>query len=57
MDETPVYIDILDFIGSKNVDWMTTGHEKCRFMVAITTCAAGNMLQRLAKCSQVPHAF
>ena len=50
MDETPVYIDMvssttMDFIGSKNVDSMTTGHEKCRFTLAITTCAAGNMLK------------
>ena len=56
MDETPVYIDMvssttMDFIGSKNVDGMTTGHEKCRFTVAINTCAAGNMLQRLEKYS------
>ena len=50
MDETPVYTDMvssttMDFIGSKNVDGMITGHEKCRFTVAITTCAAGNMLK------------
>lgn len=50
MDETPVYIDMvssttMDFIGSKNVDGMTTGHKKCRFKVAITISATGNMLK------------
>ena len=50
MDETPVYIDMvssttLDFIGSKNIDGMSTGHEKCRFTVVITISAAGNMLK------------
>ena len=50
MDETPVYIDMvststLDYVGNKNVDGMTTGHEKCRFTVVITTSGAGKMLK------------
>ena len=50
MDETPVYIDMvsnctLDFKGNKNVDGVTTGHEKCRFTVALTISAAGNFLK------------
>ena len=50
MDETPVYTDMvsnctLDFKGNKNVDGVTTGHEKCRFTFALTISAAGNFLK------------
>ena len=50
MDETPVYIDMissttLEFKGGKNVNGASTGHEKSRFTVAITTSASGKMLK------------
>ncbi len=45
-DETPVYFDMvnpktLDFIGSKTIDLITTGHEKTRFTVLLTIAADG----------------
>ena len=50
MDETPVYIDMissttLDFTGEKNVNGASTGHEKSRLTVAISTVASGKMLK------------
>ena len=50
MNETPCYIDIvssktLDFVGAKNVDGATTGNEKSRFTVAITTSESERMLK------------
>lgn len=45
-----MYIDMvanstLDFTGNKNVDGVTTGHEKCRFTVVLTVSATGNFLK------------
>lgn len=50
MDETPMYIDMvsdttLEFKGIKNVDGMSTGHEKSRFTVTLTISASGKKLK------------
>ena len=43
-----VNIDIT-LIWCKNVDGATTGHEKSRFTVAVTTSASGRMLKGYLK--------
>jgi len=45
-DETPVWFDMvndktLDFMGTKTIDLITTGHEKTRFTVLLTIAADG----------------
>ena len=52
MDETPVYIDMLDsttisFKGEKNVEANGTGHGKTRFSVVLAISASGKMLRTL----------
>ena len=49
MDETPAYFDMvtkktIDFIGTKTVDIVHSGHDKNRFSLVITTTASGLML-------------
>ena len=52
MDETPCYIDMagektLDFVGSKNVDGLTTGHDKNHFTVVLCICLDGRILKAM----------
>ena len=49
MDETPAYFDMLDtqtidFIGTKTVDLLNSGHDKNRFSLVITITSGGLML-------------
>ncbi len=49
-DETPMWFDMvgsktLDFIGTKTVSLVTTGHDKTRFTVLLTIAANGNFLK------------
>jgi hypothetical protein len=49
-DEVPFWMDAtsnktVDVKGSKTIDVVTTGHDKCRFTVVCTTRADGKMLK------------
>ena len=49
MDETPAYFDMvptrtIDFVGTKTVDLLNSGHEKTRFSLVITVRADGSLL-------------
>ena len=49
MDETPAYFDMLDtqtidFIGTKTVDLLNSGHDKNRFSLVITIASDGVLL-------------
>jgi hypothetical protein len=49
MDETPFYVDsipgiTLEEVGTKQIDIVTTGHEKKRISAVITCTASGIML-------------
>ena len=71
MDETPVYIDMLNsttisFKGEKNVEANGTGHGKTRFSVVLAISASGKMLRTLVilkglknvpKCKVPPNIF
>ena len=49
MDETPAYFDMirsktLEFVGTKTVDLLNSGHEKSRFSLVLTISSDGDLL-------------